>query len=250
MPLLVSGRQLIAGPLDRNMRIDPKQFAPGMELQLQQLATAQAEGMPHRGWKIGINVPEILKQLSLPHPGLGWLNGDQILPSGSTFEAPPDSQLHVEPEVAILISSPVAKGSSAASARSHIGAVHPALELVNYSRPRSGLTDIVSHSMFHEATVLGDPMPVAEAHELGTTWPRLSIAGQEPSIPRSDLVPSDLGELVAFAADFLAAFEQSLKEGDLLLSGAYLARAPGISAGDSAVAEFGRMGAVSVRVAV
>ena len=53
------------------MRIDPKQFAPGMKLQLQQLAAAQAEGMPRRGWKIGINVPEILKQLSLPHPGLG-----------------------------------------------------------------------------------------------------------------------------------------------------------------------------------
>jgi 2-keto-4-pentenoate hydratase len=63
-------------------------------------------------------------------------------------------------------------------------------------------------------------------------------------------VPSDLGELVAFAADFLAAFEQSLKEGDLLLSGAYLARAPGISAGDSAVAEFGKMGSVSVQVVV
>jgi 2-keto-4-pentenoate hydratase len=59
----------------------------------------------------------------------------------------------------------------------------------------------------------------------------------------------DLGKLVAFAADFLAAFGQSLAEGDLLLSGAYLARAPGISAGDSAVAEFGKLGAVSVRLA-
>jgi 2-oxo-hept-3-ene-1,7-dioate hydratase len=231
------------------MKIDPTRFAAGMELQLQRLAAARADGMPRRGWKIGINVPEILEQLSLPHPGLGWLDGHQILPSGSTFEAPPDSQLRVEPEVAIQLSSPVAEGSSAASARSRIAAVHPALELVDYSKPKSGLTDVVSHSMFHAATILGDPVPVAELHELGSTWPQLSIAGQEAEPPRSDLVPSDLGELVAFAADFLAAFGQSLAEGDLLLSGAYLARAPGISAGDCAVAEFGKAGAVSVRLA-
>lgn len=221
-----------------------------MTFQLQQLAMAQAKGMPRRGWKIGINVPEMLKRLSLPHPGLGWLNGDRVLPSGSTFEPPPESQLHVEPEVAVVISGPIEAGSSSASARSRIAAVHPALELVNYSKPKSGLADVVSHSMFHEATILGDPVALAEALELGSTWPRLSIASGEPLLPRSDLVPVDLGDLVAFAASFLAAFGQSLDEGDLLLSGAFIAQAPSISAGDTAVAEYGQMGAVSVRIAV
>ncbi|MCP5056195.1 MAG: hypothetical protein GY937_05640 [bacterium] len=130
-----------------------------------------------------------------------------------------------------------------------IAAVHPALELVDYSKPSAGLTDVVSHSMFHEATVIGDPVPIAAAHELGSTWPRLSVAGQESGPPRADLVASDLGEVVAFAANFLAAFGHALNDGDLLLSGAYLARAPAISAGDLAVAEFGKMGSVSVRVA-
>ncbi|MCP5059206.1 MAG: hypothetical protein GY937_21075 [bacterium] len=79
-----------------------------MELQLRSFAAARAEGMPRRGWKIGINVPEVLDQLSLPHPGLGWLDGHQVLSSGSTFQAPPDSRLHIEPEVAIGISGLVA----------------------------------------------------------------------------------------------------------------------------------------------
>jgi 2-keto-4-pentenoate hydratase len=232
------------------MRLEPTQYAEGMKLQLTRLAAAQAKGMPRRGWKIGINVPEVLKQLSLPHPGLGWLDGNRIFDSGSMFEAPPESQLHLEPEVAIRISSRVAKDSSAASARSCIAAIHPALEIVNYAKPKAGLTDVVSHSMFHEATVLGDPVPITAARELGSTWPRLSISGQEPARPRADLVPADLGELVAFAADFLAAFGQSLNEGDLLLSGAYLPRALGIAAGESAIAEYGEMGAVSMRVAV
>jgi 2-keto-4-pentenoate hydratase len=232
------------------MRIEPEQFAQGMQLQLELLAVAQSKGMPRRGWKIGINVPEVLEQLSLPHPGVGWLNGHNILSSGTTFESPPESQLHLEPEVAIQISSRVEQGSTAELARSHISAVHPALEIVNYAKPKAGLTDVVSHSMFHEATVLGDPMPAAVALDLGSTWPRLSIAGQEAPSPRSDLVPSDLGELVAFAADFLAAFGESLNDGDLLLSGAYLARASSISAGDSAVADYGKLGVVSMHVAV
>ncbi len=104
--------------------------------------------------------------------------------------------------------------------------------------------------MFHEATILGDPVALEDARELGNKWPRLSIAGEEPLLPRSDLVPVDLGELVAFAADFLAAFGQSLNEGDILLSGAFIAQAPIISAGDTAVAEYGQMGSVSVQIAV
>ena len=232
------------------MHIELERFTPGMTVQLQQLASARAKGMPRRGWKIGINVPEILKQLSLPHPGIGWLNGLQVYPSDAIFEAPPQSQLHVEPEVAVLISGPVEAGSSATAARSRIAAVHPALEIVNYSRPKSGLDDVVAHSMFHEATILGDPVTLEETHELGSTWPRLKIAGGEPLLPRSDLVPADLGELVAFAADFLAAFGQCLDEGDLLLSGAFIAQAPRISAGDTAVAKYGPMGSVSVRIAV
>jgi 2-keto-4-pentenoate hydratase len=232
------------------MRIEPEKFAQGMERQLAALVAARAEGMPRRGWKIGINVPEVLAQLCLPHPGLGWIDGNRILDSGSMLDTLPGSQLHVEPEVALRISGRVAQGASAASARSKIAAIHPALEIVNYARSKAGLADVISHSMFHEATVLGEPVSITTARELGATWPRLSVGGREPSMPRSDLVPSDLGELVAFAADFLAVFGQSLDEGDLLLSGAYLHRAEAIAAGDSAVAEYGPLGVVSLRVAV
>jgi 2-keto-4-pentenoate hydratase len=67
--------------------------------------------------------------------------------------------------------------------------------------------------------------------------------------PRDDLVPADLGQLVAFASSFLFAFGQSLESGDLLLSGSYTAKALSISPGDEALAEFGPLGTVSVRVA-
>lgn len=230
------------------MKIDPQQFGQGMALQLEGLKLAQSRGMVRRGWKIGINVPEVQQQLSLPHAGIGWLDGNQVLDSGSVFHAPPDSLLHLEPEVAILISGKVRDGCSPSSVRSQIAAIHPALEIVNYARPTSGLNDLVAHSMFHEATVLGHAVPAIDMPGLGTEWPILTIGSDPPFLPRADLVPEDLGELVAFASAYLSAFGQSLEDGDLLLSGAFLARAPSIAPGIGGTAEFGPMGSVSVRI--
>lgn len=206
--------------------------------------------MPRCGWKIGINVPEIQKQLSLPHAGIGWLDGNKLHQSGCVLEASREDEFHVEPEVALRISGTVPAAISTSSARSHIAAVHPALEIVNYSKPRLGLTDVVAHSMFHEATILGDAGSLEAISDLGSKWPVLVLDDQPAIPPRGDLVPTELGELVAFTAAYLAAFGQSLQDGDLLLSGAFLARAPRVDPGISVVAEFGSMGSVEVRVAV
>ena len=56
--------------------------------------------------------------------------------------------------------------------------------------------------------------------------------------------------LVPFVAAFLAVFGHSLNEGDLLLSGAFIASAPRLTPGGVATAEYGPMGSVTARVAV
>jgi len=229
--------------------VDPEKFNPGMALQLARFQEALAEGMPRRGWKVGINVPEVLRDLELPHPGVGWLNGARILPSGAVLEAPVDTRLHVEPEIAVCVSQRVPAGCSHEVAWKCVSTPYPALEVVNYAKPSSGLTDVVGHSMFHEAVVLGPPAAPQIAQELGSRWPRLRVGNNLADSPRDDLVSADLGQLVAFVSSFLFAFGQSLESGDLLLSGSYTAKALSISPGDEALAEFGPLGTVSVRVA-
>jgi 2-keto-4-pentenoate hydratase len=229
--------------------VAPEKFAPGMVLQLARLREALAGGMPRRGWKIGINVPEVLGQLDLPHPGVGWLDGRRVFSAGAELERPPDAQLRVEPEVAVAVAKVVAPGCSAEAARSCIESVRPALEIVNYGQPSSGLDDVVAHCMFHDATILGSPASLEAARDLGNGLPTLRVGPRSSDPPRADLVPADLGELVAFVAKYLAAFGQALEPGDLVLSGSYTARAVAIEAGDEAVAEFGPLGTVSARVA-
>jgi 2-keto-4-pentenoate hydratase len=220
-----------------------------MALQLARFREALADGMPRRGWKIGINVPEMLRLLDLPHPGVGWLDGLRVFSAGTELKRPPDARLRVEPEVALSLSKVVPPGCSAETARECIATVHPALEIVNYARPSSGLDDVVAHCMFHDATILGPPASLEAAHDLGAELPILRVGSQFSDPPRRDLVPADLGQLVVFVAGYLAAFGQSLEPDDLLLSGSYTAKALAIEAGEEAVAEFGPLGIVSASVA-
>lgn len=229
--------------------VDPEKFEPGMARQLARLREALAGGMPRRGWKIGINVPETLGRLGLPHPGVAWLDGRRVLDTGADLELPAHARPHVEPELAICVSQAVAPGCSAASARRCIATLQPALEVVDYAAPTSGIDDLVAHCMFHDAVVLGAPAPLAAARELGTRWPRLRVGARFAEPPRADLVPPDLGELVAFVATYLAAFGESLDAGDLVLSGSYTDRACPLANGEEVVADFGPVGSVSARAA-
>lgn len=231
------------------MRVDPARFAPGMERQLERFRQALDGGMPRRGWKIGINVPEVIRGLRLPHSGVGWLDGRRVFDSGAVIDAPAEARLHVEPEVAVRLSGGVAAGSDADTARACIDAVHPALEVLDYGRAGSGLDAVVAHCMFHDAAVLGPPGSLEAARKLGREWPRLRVGSRASDPPRDDLVPSDLGELVAFVASFLAAFDQELAAGDLVLTGSYTPTAAPIAPGEEAVAEFGPLGTVSARIA-
>lgn len=227
---------------------DRERYEPGMKRQLARLRSAVAGGMPRRGWKIGINVPEVLKKAGLHHPGVGWLHGDRIFESGATVSAPRESGLHVEAEICLHVASPVSASAEPQELRGCVAEVSAALELVDYALPAKNLDEIVEHSMFHEACVLGERYPLDAAAELGTKWPQLWVSGQQPPSPRSDLVPADLAQIVHFVAVFLDAFGEALRQGDLILSGSFCPVALPLEPGMEARADFGPLGEVSVKI--
>ena len=66
---------------------DRERYAPGMKTQLDRFHAALADGMPRLGWKVGINVPEVLGHLKLTHSGIGWLDGRKLLATGAEIIA-------------------------------------------------------------------------------------------------------------------------------------------------------------------
>ena len=109
---------------------DRERYAPGMKAQLERFKVALAEGMPRRGWKVGINVPEVLGHLKLRHSGVGWLDGRRVFASGTEIELPSGADFKIEPELAVHLSAEVGVDSSNEDAVRNISSVSPAFEIV------------------------------------------------------------------------------------------------------------------------
>lgn len=217
-----------------------------MKVQLECFQQALTEGMPRLGWKVGINVPEILGHLKLSHSGIGWLHGDRVFQDGATIEIPDGADLKLEPELAIHIGEGVTAGEDAASALGKIRGVSPAFEIVDYAQPRDGLDTIIGHAMFHYGCVFGEVQGLSAISEMGSRWPQFEVDGVECPAPREDLVPEDLGGLVCFVAQFLNEFGESLEAGDVIMSGSYTATAVDLVRGSNVRANFGELGSLSI----
>jgi 2-keto-4-pentenoate hydratase len=220
-----------------------RSLARGLAAQHLALQRALASGMPRAGWKVGLNVPAVQARFGLDGPLVGWLDGHRVVESGGEYAAREGCRPHVEAELALRLAEPVRAGASPDEARGAIRAVSPALELVDYALPRADLEAIVSHSMFHEATILGSPSPPATPLAAGR--PSLLVGGEVRATPQESWVPRDLGAVVALVARRLAEVGETLQAGDLILSGSYttpLALAPG----DTVTADFGALGRASV----
>jgi len=220
----------------------------GMERQLARWREARASGMPRRGWKVGINVPEIQARIGLDHPLVGWLDGNRVHASGARLEASPGAKWRVEPELAIRIARAVDPAAGPDTARASISEIAPALEIVDYALPAGDLEELVEHCMFHSACVVGDSRRVDEASELGSRWPLLRVGETAGPAPRADLVPADLGALVHHVAKLLARFGEGLEAGDMLLSGSFTDSAVALAPHCEARGDFGPLGEVRIAI--
>ncbi len=220
-----------------------------MERQLSRMRAELAGGMPRRGWKVGINVPEVQARLGLGHALLGWIDGRRVHESGERLEPGEGTKWHVEPELAIHLARTVDPRADENAARACVAAVAPALEIVDYALPTDGLEALIEHSMFHAGCILGASGPVDAAAELGVRWPVLQVGERIAPSPRADLVPSHLGALLRFAAGLLAHFGEELRAGDLLMSGSYTERAVALAPHSEVLADFGPLGRVGVAIA-
>jgi len=223
------------------------QLKLGMAGQLARLEGALRGGMPRAGWKVGLNFPEVRAAVGVSEIVVGWIDGGRVLRSGAALPMAPDAKLHVEAEVCLRIAHAIPADAGPDAAWQGIDVMAPALEVVDYARSSSNLAAMVTHCLFHEATVLGAQTGARVYPELGTRQPEVTLNGAPIGPPRSDTVPAELGELVATVARMLGVHGQALQPGDLLLCGSYT-NPVAVAAGDVVTADFGALGTVELRV--
>lgn len=200
------------------------------------------------GWKIAFNDPAAQARLGLNGPLAGWLDPAHAVASGNAVPYPSGAKIRVEAEIALRLASDVPASASPEKAAAAIAAVAPAIELVDMSRPSSGVPAMAEHSFFHFATVLGAEEPIERLESPSDALKELRINGEShgPALPGR--VPADLGPLLVRLAALLGHHGEALRARDIVICGSFNDPVP-VAAGAAIEADFGALGVVRTTLA-
>jgi 2-keto-4-pentenoate hydratase len=210
------------------------------------LAPVDVVGGEAAGWKAALG-GERARALGLRGPLVGRLATDRIFESGATISVSGWTSARLEPETAVRLGRDVAPDADEQTIWDCVAAVLPAFELVDVTAGFDDVEAMLRTNIYHRAVVLGAP---ADPAILSAGPVTLRLARDGEIIAESADAGAAVGgirHVVAHIADVLAHSGQTLRAGELLMTGTVIAP-PEVEPGSSYAADFGALGAVRVRI--
>ena len=209
------------------MAVVPARLVAATREQMAARAGMLERGATHVGWKLGMGDREAIDG----HLAVGFLTSATVLDPGSSFDAPPGADLHLDVEAYVEL---------AADHPDAIGGYGVALEIVDLT-PRPGEPDsIVATNIFHLAVSFA---PTAAAEPRGAELGVL-VNG---TLGQAGRWPHDLGDRLRGAADVLEAVGLGLRAGDRIITGS-IVQVP-IAPGESVAAVIGEDELLTLQIA-
>jgi 2-keto-4-pentenoate hydratase len=200
------------------------------------------------GHKIGLTSTAVQEQLGVDSPDYGTLLDDMSLHGGAVIGARRLIAPKVELELAFHLGQPLAgPGVTVDDVNTATDYVMPAVEIADsrIAGWRIRLADTIADNASAGAFVLGATQRRLDEVDVAGVEVALRRDGDVVERGRSDAVLGDPRLAVAWLANALAAFGDSLHAGDVVLSGA-CTRMVDARPGDAFVGDFGRLGTVRV----
>jgi 2-keto-4-pentenoate hydratase len=179
------------------------------------------------GWKLAFGTRDAQATLGIDGPVVGHLTDATVLDPGASCPVGEWERPVLEAELAIYLTADLSAGAGATDAAAAIGAIGPAIELADADTPPERLTEVIAGDIFHRAVMLPDE----ERRRAGPDSKGLSVVvsrdGEECA--RNDDPLATVGELprlVLNAAAYLEAFGDSLRAGQVLISGSTVPLVP------------------------
>jgi 2-keto-4-pentenoate hydratase len=227
---------------------DDPRVVRGMRAQLDARRQRLAAGDTPLGWKVGFGAPAMLKQLDISGPLVGFLTTNARVQSGASASLAGWTKPVAEPEIAVHLGRDVAAGSDRESAMAAIAGISPAIELVDVHTPPQDPERILADNIYQRHVVLGGAGPArARAGSDGLTC-RIIRRGTETA--RTSDPQANTGEWIAIVrhvADLLAAFGETLRAGEIIITGSVVAPLALEPGEDGLAFEVDPIGGVSVR---
>lgn len=190
-----------------------------------------AAGDKHIGWKIAFGPKAVQEKLDITAPLVGFLTESRVLQSGGTANLAGWGKPIAEPEIAVHMACDLGVGADIAAASAAIGKLGPAFELIDSPTPPSDPEAVLKGNIAHRHVVLGPTGMAALEQMMGRLYRDDTELASAKDVMAA---PGDPRTLIAYVADYLAAFGERLRAGDLVICGSVTAPVP-VDASDKAM---------------
>ncbi|MEU8759654.1 fumarylacetoacetate hydrolase family protein [Streptomyces sp. NPDC048659] len=222
----------------------------GYAIQRELVALLTEAGDTVIGYKAGLTSAPMQQLLGVTTPDYGPVLASTVYENGATtpdgaFIAP-----KVEAEIVFRLGAPLrGPGVTAAEARAAVSEVMAGLEIVDSRIEgwRIRLADTVADLASNGAVVLGPPCELPADCDVRLIGMAFSRNGELVATGAGAAALGDPTAVVAWLANVLGEHGVTLEAGQLIMTGALHAAVP-MAPGDSFVAEFDRLGTVTLHV--
>ncbi|WP_166877797.1 2-keto-4-pentenoate hydratase [Salinibacterium sp. ZJ450] len=229
-------------------RFDGLSVDDAYAIQSMQLEEHQAAGRVLVGRKVGLTSLAMQKQLGVDSPDFGYFFDDMVYGDGAAIPVARFIAPKVEPEYAFVLAHDLTgPGVSLEDAAAAVASVHPAIEIID-SRIANwdiGLVDTIADNASCGAIVVGRETLDIPTEELGKVECVLRFDGVAVDSGLGSAVMGNPLAPLAWLANVLGERGVTLKAGQTVLPGAFMAAAP-VEPGLHVTADFGVHGALSV----
>jgi 2-keto-4-pentenoate hydratase len=192
----------------------------GMVAQLATRAARLAQGEQRLGWKLGLGAPATMQKLGIAAPAVGFLLRSGVLPSAATVSLKSCRRPVAEPEICVRMARDLGADATPWTALAAIASIEPAIELADVETPAApdNLDAVLAGNIYHRHVILGDARRAGGTLDgIVSRVTRRGVEFNRTGDPEA--LTGKLTELIAYVANLLAAFGETLKGGDVVITG-------------------------------
>jgi 2-keto-4-pentenoate hydratase len=231
------------------LTIDDPRILRGMALQLGRWRERLNAGEKPLGWKVGFGAPAAMQKFGITAPLVGFLTDCALVATGSVVSLADWKKPVAEPEIAVHMGRDLSAGADRETVKAAIAGLGPAIELADVDRPPEDVEQILAGNIYQRGVILG-PCNASRAggvvEGLHGHISRNGSAFADTSEPQA--LTGDLIEIVRHVADTLADFGQTLRAGQIIITGSIVPPL-WVEAGEEIIFKLDPVGSVSIRFA-
>jgi 2-keto-4-pentenoate hydratase len=229
--------------------VDDSRILRGMAVQLGRRRERLDAGERPLGWKVGFGAPAAMQKLAIKAPLIGFLTDQALVATGATVSLAGWSKPVAEPEIAVHMGRNLSAGADRDTVKAAIAGLGPAIELADVDRPPDDVERILAGNIYQRGIVVG-PCDASRAggvvDGLHGHVARNGSAFAQTSDPQA--LTGNLIDIVRHVAETLAAFGQTLRAGQIVITGSIVPPL-WVEASEEIVFKLDPVGSVSIRFA-